>query len=46
MEAPQHWLDMGYTQEDWDRLELVERALASFIAQVEENELWKKHLTQ
>ena len=43
MEAPQSWLDMGYTQQDWDRLEQVERAIASFIAEVEENELWAKN---
>ena len=43
MEAPQYWLDMGYTQQDWDRLEQVERAIASFIAKVEESELWAKN---
>jgi hypothetical protein len=34
---------MGYTQEDWDRLEQVERAIASFIAEVERNELWQRN---
>ena len=43
MEAPQGWIDMGYTQKDWDRHESVERAIADIIRQLEERGTeWKQ----
>ena len=43
MSAPQSWLDMGYTQQDWERHEAVERAIEDMIKKIEERGLWGRN---